>query len=315
MDEMTNFNMHRNHLLRLAKRWASKHSRSTMPAKTMDIAWRVQSWLDDHSDSAPDADMDFRDNYLTTDVQWRFAGASLVEPVSIPGHVRNGTSTQTYELYGYGSVASTGSASTEYQMGGGVIERFEAYAFAESLKKRNQRFLWSHNPDFVLGSVAADTLRLHEDSIGLAFTVSLPPGALPDYFGECVARGDVTGASVGFIISDGDVEFESDGQNLVATIHSAELLEVSTVAWPAYSATVCKARIVDESARSLPDRFSTRGDGADWTELAEFFRDAGENSDENGFTYLENMERWCNVELAKVNRQIARSGAPLRPPW
>ena len=48
-------------------------------------------------------------------------------------------------------------------------EQFRKGAFADSLEKDDQRFLWSHDTSKVLGRTKNGTLRLEEDDIGLRF--------------------------------------------------------------------------------------------------------------------------------------------------
>ncbi|RSL32662.1 HK97 family phage prohead protease [Salibacterium salarium] len=123
-------------------------------------------------------------------------------------------------------------------------EQFKKGAFADSLSKDDQRFLWSHDVSRVLGRTKNSTLRLYEDDIGLRFEIDLPDTSLGRDTHESVKRGDVDGVSFGFRAEKQEID-ESDDDNIVRTITGAKLLEVSAVAFPAYPDSEVSARGYD----------------------------------------------------------------------
>ena len=123
-------------------------------------------------------------------------------------------------------------------------EQFQKGAFADSLQKDDQRFLWSHDPSKVLGRTKNNTLRLMEDSTGLRFELDLPETTLGEDTYKSIKRGDVDGVSFGFQMISHDLE-EPDDDLPLRTVTKARLLEVSAVAFPAYPDSEVSARGYD----------------------------------------------------------------------
>lgn len=123
-------------------------------------------------------------------------------------------------------------------------EQFQRGAFADSLAKDDQRFLWSHDTSKVLGRTKNNTLRLMEDAIGLRFELDLPDTTLGDDAYKSIKRGDVDGVSFGFQMISHDLEEPEDDLPL-RTVTKAKLLEVSAVAFPAYPDSEVSARGYD----------------------------------------------------------------------
>lgn len=123
-------------------------------------------------------------------------------------------------------------------------EQFKKGAFAESLKKDDQRFLWSHDTSKVLGRTRNGTLRLEEDDVGLRFELDLPNTTLGNDTYESIKRGDVDGVSFGFKMESHEIE-EPDDDLMLRTVTKAKLLEVSAVAFPAYPDSEVSARGYD----------------------------------------------------------------------
>jgi HK97 family phage prohead protease len=130
------------------------------------------------------------------------------------------------------------SFGTEARIGG-FTETIRAGAFAASLAERGDVLaLVDHDPGRVLARTRSGTLRLSEDSRGLAFDLDLPDtGAGRDVL-ALAERGDLGGMSFGFIALD--EAWSGDRRELRAV----RLIEVSVVgAWPAYDGTVVDARM------------------------------------------------------------------------
>lgn len=123
-------------------------------------------------------------------------------------------------------------------------EQFKKGAFADSLGKDDQRFLWSHDPSKVLGRTKNNTLRLQEDDIGLRFELDLPDTSLGNDTYASIKRGDVDGVSFGFKKESDEIS-EPDDDLPLRTVTKAKLVEVSAVAFPAYPDSEVSARGYD----------------------------------------------------------------------
>jgi len=126
---------------------------------------------------------------------------------------------------------------------GGFRERIAPGAFAKSIQSGDIRALWNHDANIVLGRNKAGTLRLSEDSAGLAFEVDAPDTQLVrDMVMAPIARGDVNQCSFGFYTM-ADKWAKVDGE-WIRTLLECELFDVSPVTYPAYPST-------DVAVRSL----------------------------------------------------------------
>lgn len=130
----------------------------------------------------------------------------------------------------------------------GGYERFAPGAFDEVIDQ-NQDVVAAidHKMSMVIGRRSSGTLRLKSDGTGLAFEVDLPDTSYANDLRALVARGDVTGASVGYIpASDGEVFSRSrDGSNLTTVTRVERLRDVSAVTLPAYVGTDVSLRFQD----------------------------------------------------------------------
>ncbi len=116
----------------------------------------------------------------------------------------------------------------------GFRERIQAGAFEEAISRDDVRALWNHDSNIVLGRNTSGTLELHEDEIGLAYSVTPPDTQLVrDMVMTPIERKDVTGSSFGFRV-DRATEVPQEDGGLLRTIESLELVDVSPVTFPAY---------------------------------------------------------------------------------
>jgi HK97 family phage prohead protease len=126
---------------------------------------------------------------------------------------------------------------------GGFRERIAPGAFAKTIQSADIRALWNHDANIVLGRNKSGTLRLSEDSAGLAYEVDAPDTQLVrDMVLAPIARGDVNQCSFGFFTVS-DKWAKVDGE-WVRTLLEVELFDVSPVTYPAYPQT-------DVAVRSL----------------------------------------------------------------
>lgn len=147
------------------------------------------------------------------------------------GEVRAQARTLTGYALVYGSEARIGAG----------VETIAPGAVSASLAGgRDILALVDHDPAKVLGRTRSGTLKLSEDSRGLAFTIDLPDtGAARDVL-ALVERGDAGGMSFGFTVPSGGDERSGNRR----TLRSIVLHEISVVtSFPAYAATTVEARV------------------------------------------------------------------------
>ena len=123
-------------------------------------------------------------------------------------------------------------------IGGGLTETIAPGAFATSLTTRQDILaLVDHDLSRVLARTRSGTLRLAEDSQGLAFDLDLPDTQAARDVLALAERGDLGGMSFGFTATREDVSGET------RTLQAVELFEISVVAaWSAYQGTTVQAR-------------------------------------------------------------------------
>ncbi len=109
--------------------------------------------------------------------------------------------------------------------------------------------LVDHSPGDLLGRTRSRTLRLAEDTRGLAFEIDLPQTTLAADLLALAERGDLGGGSFGFLVPPGGERWEGRTR----TLTEIDLREISVVhAWPAYPQTSVAARartVLDAATR------------------------------------------------------------------
>jgi len=130
-------------------------------------------------------------------------------------------------------------------------ERVAPGAFAASLAAGGDVVaLVDHDPGRLLGRTRNRTLRLAEDSRGLAFELDLPETTLAGDILALASRGDIGGMSFGFNVAPGGESW----RGVDRTLSKLELREISIIhAMPAYAGTELAVRtavgIVDRERR------------------------------------------------------------------
>ena len=129
-------------------------------------------------------------------------------------------------------------------IGGRFTETIAKGAFSGSIRSRvDVLALVDHDPSRVLARTRSGTLRLSEDSRGLAFDLDIPDTQAGRDVLALAERGDLGGMSFGFTALDE----QRDGDK--RELRAVELHEISIVlAWPAYDGTVIQARSQSQSA-------------------------------------------------------------------
>ena len=116
--------------------------------------------------------------------------------------------------------------------------------------------LINHDPQWLLGRQSSGTLRLRADGDGLAFEVDLPDTSYANDLRKLVARGDMTGASFGFIPNlDKSTWTRAQDGSQVHQINALKYLrDVGPVTFPAYSGTGVALRSYDLAPVSSRDQ-------------------------------------------------------------
>ena len=129
----------------------------------------------------------------------------------------------------------------------GHYEQLASSAFDGVLDRSDTdvRALMNHDPSMLLGRQSSGTLRLKVDGDGLAFEVDLPDTSYANDLRVLVGRGDLTGASFGFVPGDDEWSNGPGGRQVRTHTRLAELVDVSPVTFPAYDGTDVSLRHYD----------------------------------------------------------------------
>jgi HK97 family phage prohead protease len=113
-------------------------------------------------------------------------------------------------------------------------------AFAASLLSGNDILaVVDHDLKTVLARTRSGTLKLAEDSAGLAFELAVPDTSAGRDVLALAERGDLGGMSFGFLVPKGGDNWDGNRR----TLRAVDLREISIVsAWPAYPDTSVSAR-------------------------------------------------------------------------
>lgn len=156
-------------------------------------------------------------------------------------------------ISGYAARFYDGTPGTEFELWANAVERLLPGAFDRTINEGDDtRALFNHNPDHLLGRRSAGTLTLSVDERGLRYEIKPPDTQIGRDVAEMVGRGDVTGSSFGFVVTDETWRKENGVR--IREIRGVRLYDVSPVTFPAYgstSATVRAAGDLDEAKRSF----------------------------------------------------------------
>lgn len=125
---------------------------------------------------------------------------------------------------------------------GGFREQIVEGAGAEAVENDDVRALVNHDPNLILGRNVAGTLRLSEDSTGLAYEIDVDERQ--SYARDLLVsmeRGDVTQSSFAFRVKpDGEQWDFTEDETPLRTILRMSLYDVSPVTYPAYRQSEAK---------------------------------------------------------------------------
>lgn len=129
---------------------------------------------------------------------------------------------------------------------GRFVETIAAGAFKTSLSG-DVLALLDHDSGKVLGRTRSGTLRLTEDTKGLAFSLDLPDTQAGRDVLALAERGDLGGMSFGFLTSKGGDTWQGERR----TLKTISLKEISVVSsWPAYPNTEIALRSLRHAAEA-----------------------------------------------------------------
>lgn len=164
----------------------------------------------------------------------------------------------------------------------GFYEEIADGAFAKTLSEGDARKLIDHDSYYVVSRVSAGTLELTEDKVGLAVDSALDTSL--SYVNDLIANlrnGNITGMSFGFYVIKDEWLTEtvelSNGDSAeveVRIIKEVQLIEVSSVTFPAYEDTDAGLR------HSLIPALRHRGDRAAVERRAQFLPELAELLDD-----------------------------------
>lgn len=139
-------------------------------------------------------------------------------------------------IAGHAAVFYDGTPETEFELWKDLVERVMVGAFDDALSRPdNVRALFNHDPNMVLGRTP-NTLTLSTDKRGLRFEILPGSTTIATDVVEHVSRGDVTGSSFAFRVTEEKWRVEEDDLE-IREILNVELFDVGPVTYPAYEGT------------------------------------------------------------------------------
>lgn len=167
-------------------------------------------------------------------------------------HLRSEMTDDGNTLYGYAAVYDTVTERTNE----GFAESIAPGAFDAVLADdaTDARALFNHDMSHVLGRQSSGTLRLRADERGLRFEVDLPATSYAADLKEMIRRGDVTGASFGFVPGEVKRGTSPGGRPMVTHTRIARLIDISAVPLPVYPDAVVALRSHDPRSAALARR-------------------------------------------------------------
>lgn len=145
------------------------------------------------------------------------------------------------KIVGYSAVFGVDTEIGTYF--GSFRERIQKGAFKRAIREgQNVRALRNHDPDNLLGTTEAKTVRLREDDIGLFIEIDTPDTTVGRDTAESVKRGDLSGMSFAFIVRKEKWINGEDGAPDMRIIQDVDLFDVGPVTYPAYAQTTADTR-------------------------------------------------------------------------
>jgi len=221
-----------------------------------------------------------------------------------PGRVRVKRAEGTEVIVGYAAVFYDGTPGTEYLLYDGMVEHIDPHAFDEAITRDDCRALFNHHPDNILGRTKAGTLRLLVDARGLKYIIKPADSQATRDLMEHIRRGDISGSSFGFDITEKLTDYGNDG-NMIVTVTKARLYDVGPVTYPAYEGTAAGLGEGDGSLRAAPARPSRGPSAAEIAaRLAEMEKVLGRRDPREQAADAERTVRLAEIELYMAGKKI-----------
>jgi HK97 family phage prohead protease len=136
---------------------------------------------------------------------------------------------------------------------GGFTELIAPGAFAAAiLPDADVLALRDHNSSALLGRTKSGTLSLTDSTDGLRYIVKLPNTSVANDLAESIDRGDLDSTSFGFAVIED--KWTATADEVLRTLVSVELLEVSPCSFPAYPDASVSIR---SAPQEIQDRIKT----------------------------------------------------------
>jgi len=127
-------------------------------------------------------------------------------------------------------------------------EKIKSGAFDDVLKDKETdvRCLKNHDPNLILGRTKSGTLRIDSNTVGLKFENDMPDTTTGRDTLEEIRRGDISGASFAFTVSEDEWKYTEDEPAERTIIKIGQLFDVSPCTYPAYPDTTVAARSLEK---------------------------------------------------------------------
>ena len=134
---------------------------------------------------------------------------------------------------------------------GGFKEKIAAGAFTQSLKDNpDVQILYAHDDSKILGRVSSGTATVTQDAEGVRFTCKLPDTTTARDLIALMERQDVSQMSFGFTVVPNGDDWQDVGGQIIRTVNTAILYELSVVGNPAYTESSVSLRSCPVTLRS-----------------------------------------------------------------
>lgn len=152
------------------------------------------------------------------------------------GEVRMDGEGEDRKIVGYAAVFyREGDQGSEYRLWDDAVERIMPGAF-DGVGEDDVRALFNHDPSLLLGRSTAGTLSLTVDDLGLRYEIQPGDTTASRDVQAHLERGDLTGSSFGFRITNEEWQKRDDGPD-VRLVRGVELFDVGPVTFPAYESS------------------------------------------------------------------------------
>ncbi len=197
-------------------------------------------------------------------------------------------------ISGHASVFFDGTPETEFKLWENTVERIMPGTFDRALKEHDDvRGLFNHDPSLVLGRTSANTMDLSIDKRGLRYDIRPGNTTIGNDVVSHIARGDVTGSSFAFRITDETWRMEDDLD--IREIRGVALFDVGPVTFPAYTGADTGVRA---EARSSWEAW--KSETGQPTRMKDVAEELAEESDSCSDEWLKRTKERIADDLAKT---------------